>query len=40
MDSKKLEELVLSFKNEINTLKAWAVSEIAKRDKIIAKLKA
>ena len=35
MDSRKLEELVLSLQNEITTLKAWADSEIAKRDKII-----
>lgn len=40
MDSRKLEELVLSLQNEITTLKAWADSEIAKRDKIITELKA
>ena len=40
MDSRKLEKLVLSLQNEITTLKAWADSEIAKRDKIITELKA
>ena len=40
MDSKKLEELVLSLQNEITTLKDWAASEIVKRDKVIADLKA
>jgi len=40
MESKQLEELVLSLQNEITTLRAWAAHEIAKRDKIIAELKA
>ena len=40
MESKQLEELVLSLQNEITTLKAWAAHEIAKRDKVIAELKA
>ena len=40
MDNKKLEELVLSLQNEITTLKAWSAAEIAKRDKVIAELKA
>ena len=31
---------MLSLQNEITTLKAWADSEIAKRDKIITELKA
>ena len=40
MESKQLEELVLSLQNEVTTLKTWANLEIAKRDKIIAELKA
>ena len=39
MESKQLEELVLSLQNEVTTLKTWANFEIAKRDKIIAELK-
>ena len=40
MESKQLEKLVLSLQNEVTTLKTWANLEIAKRDKIIAELKA
>lgn len=40
MDVKELEELVLSLQKQIVALNEWATSEIAKRDKVIAALKA